>query len=147
MACKNNHSQSGVLSQEKGMVLYIVLTTLLIVVILSNVLLSLVANQNRLTHHQTSRIQSYYATQAGLVFAFEQLRQYQNDTVLTSPTWGQCGITRDCLGIPLFDDEFPFTIENKIVMINVIRPGQPGCTTGPVESACVNVSATHTYSP
>lgn len=59
---------------NKGVALYIVLTMLLVVVILANVILSLVLSHSRLTHHQVSRIQAYYAAQAGMNLAMEMLR-------------------------------------------------------------------------
>jgi Tfp pilus assembly protein PilX len=59
---------------KKGVALYIILTMLLVVVILANVILNLVLSHSRLTHHQVSRIQAYYAAQAGMVYALEMLR-------------------------------------------------------------------------
>jgi len=136
-----------IIFQEKGMVLYLVLTTLLIVIILSNVLLALVANQTRLTHHQVSRIQAYYASQAGLVWAFEQLRIHQKEPFGTT-TWSQCGLTQNCTDIPYVDTAFPFTIRNQTVTISVYRPGgMATCPGAPNESGCVFASVSYTYSP
>jgi len=59
---------------KKGTALFIVLAVLLIVVVLANVILSIVSSHSRSTHHQTSRIQAYYAAQAGMVYAMEKLR-------------------------------------------------------------------------
>lgn len=52
----------------------VVLATLLMIVILANVVLNLMSSQARLTHHQVSRIQAYYAAQAGIVLATEKMR-------------------------------------------------------------------------
>ena len=65
--------------KKKGVVLLIVLGTLLVVVSLAIAILSLILSHARLTHHQTSRIQAYYAALAGMNLARENLR---------NGTWG-----------------------------------------------------------
>ena len=60
--------------KEKGIVLFIVLGTILLVIVLANAILSMISSQSRLTHHQVSRIQAYYAAQAGMNLAIEKLR-------------------------------------------------------------------------
>jgi Tfp pilus assembly protein PilX len=59
---------------KRGVALYFVLATLLVVIILANVILSLIGSQTRLTSHQVKRIQAYYAAQAGVNYALERLR-------------------------------------------------------------------------
>jgi Tfp pilus assembly protein PilX len=61
-------------SARRGVALFIVLGTILIVVILANVVLNIILSQSRLTHHQISRIRAYYAGLAGMNYALEQLR-------------------------------------------------------------------------
>lgn len=51
-----------------------VLSILVVTVILANIILAIISSQSRLTHHQVSRIQAYYAAQAGMNLAMEQLR-------------------------------------------------------------------------
>lgn len=60
---------------HKGTALFIVLSTLLVVVILANIALRIAASHSRLTNHQVSRIRAYYAAQAALVYTMEQLRK------------------------------------------------------------------------
>ncbi len=60
-------------SGKKGVALFIVLATILVVVVLANIAMTIIASQNRFTHHQVSRIQAYYAAQAGMVYAMEML--------------------------------------------------------------------------
>ena len=60
--------------KKKGVVLFIVLGMLLVVVSLATVILSLILSHARLTYHQTSRIQAYYAVLAGMNLARENLR-------------------------------------------------------------------------
>lgn len=125
---------------EKGMALMIVLGTLLVVVILANVILGIVSSQSRLTHHQISRIQAYYAAQAGINYALEKLR-LGNDTTC----WPATGtyshiITRGPAASPcdLFDSSLPVSIS----YINI--------TVGEVDAngtRPVNATVNYTYSP
>jgi len=59
---------------RKGVVIFIVLATILVVVILSGVILSVISSQSRLTHHQVSRIKAYYAGRGMMSYAMEKLR-------------------------------------------------------------------------
>jgi hypothetical protein len=59
---------------QKGMALFIVLGTILVVVILANVMLTIMLSHFRLTHHQLSRIRAYYSAIAGMNMAFDNLR-------------------------------------------------------------------------
>jgi Tfp pilus assembly protein PilX len=59
---------------RKGVALFMVLATILIVVVLANVVLTIISNHSRLTRHEVGRIQAYYAAQAGLVYTMEQIR-------------------------------------------------------------------------
>lgn len=59
---------------QRGIALLIVLATFLVIIFLSNIILGNVTSHSRLTHHQVSRIQAYYAAQAGMNLAMENLR-------------------------------------------------------------------------
>lgn len=59
---------------NKGIVLVIVLATILVSVLLATAVMHLITNQSRLTHHQLSRIQAYYAGKAAITYAQEKLR-------------------------------------------------------------------------
>jgi len=63
-----------IMMNKKGVVLIIVLTTVLIAAILANVILGFILSHYRFTHHQSSRIQAYYASLAGMNLAQEKLR-------------------------------------------------------------------------
>jgi len=67
------HSQI-INSHKKGIMLFMVLSTIMVVVALANIILILVSSQSRLTQHQTGRIQAHYAAQAGIQYAIEMLR-------------------------------------------------------------------------
>ncbi|MFA5004806.1 MAG: hypothetical protein WC561_01610 [Candidatus Omnitrophota bacterium] len=59
---------------KRGVALFITLAAVAIVIILANVVLNIMSTQGRLTHHQVSRIQAYYAAQAGMVYTMEMLK-------------------------------------------------------------------------
>jgi len=61
-------------SKKNGVVLFIVLGVIIVVTALSTVILRILLNQLRLTHHQVSRIQAHYAAKAGVVYALEKIR-------------------------------------------------------------------------
>jgi Tfp pilus assembly protein PilX len=65
---------------KKGIVLYFVLAILLMVVILANIVLNFITSQSKLSSHGVKRIQAFYAAQAGVNYALEQLR-------LNNSTW------------------------------------------------------------
>ncbi|MDD5347746.1 MAG: hypothetical protein PHT59_03940 [Candidatus Omnitrophica bacterium] len=70
---------------NRGVALYFVLAILLVVVILANIILSFITSQTRLSTHQVKRIQAYYAAQAGVNYALEQLRINNPDWVVDDP--------------------------------------------------------------
>jgi hypothetical protein len=59
---------------KRGMILFIVIGVVMVVVVLATVVLTIIANQSRLTHHMVSRVQAHYAAKAGIVYALEKLR-------------------------------------------------------------------------
>lgn len=59
---------------KKGVAMFMVLATILVVVVLANVVLSIISSQSRLTRHEVSRVQAYYAAQAGLIYTMEKIR-------------------------------------------------------------------------
>jgi len=66
---------------KKGAILFIAIGMIMVVSILVIVILRIISNQARLTHHQVSRIQAQYAAKAGINYALEKLRR--ND----DPNW------------------------------------------------------------
>jgi Tfp pilus assembly protein PilX len=59
---------------RKGVALFIVLGIIMLVTVLATVILRIMSNQARLTHHQVSRIKAYYADKAGMNLVFDKLR-------------------------------------------------------------------------
>lgn len=126
---------------KKGIALFIVLTLLLVVIVLAGVVLNIMLIQFRLSHHQISRIQAYYAAQAGVNYALEKLR-LGND-----PDWPAVGsYTRflcrsGCSGPgDINDSDLPAPIQQVEIIIS--NPGSGIAGTRPVSAR-----ATYTYTP
>ena len=122
-------------TDRRGFALYLVLAVLLVVVILANVILNLITSQSKLTHHQVKRIQAYYAAQAGVQYALENLR-VNNSAWMTTPGGGsrdfyicrQSGGAAPCTAVVapnITDSDLPPVID--FVKITV---GEPSVTTG-----------------
>ena len=98
---------------RKGVALALVLMIILVVVILSNVTLSIMNSQNRFTHHQVSRLQAYYACQAAMNLAFERMRKdgnFASFSLCTNP--GACAAPNG--GNAIYDGEIPFRVDVTI---------------------------------
>lgn len=133
---------------KKGIAIFMVLATILIVVVLANVVLAIISNQSRLTRHEVGRIQAYYAAQAGLVYALEMLRNgswvYGSDCPNGSP----------CL---ISDNGFaPYIVGNQVAVI--FCPSGSSCNVGtstvdcrspnpPPNDFCVQSFVNYTYNP
>jgi len=59
---------------RKGVILFLVMGTIMVVAVLSIVILRIIASQSRLTHHKVSRIRAYYASKAGMNLAISKLQ-------------------------------------------------------------------------
>ena len=119
---------------KKGIVLLIVIGTVFIVIFLANVVLSIITSQSRLTHHQVSRIQAYYASMAGINYALEQLRIGNWIAGTDCPSPG-CQVPFD-----LTNDFRPPSINSVSVIIRA--SGSAGCSGN---SACVSATANYAY--
>ena len=82
---------------ERGVALYLVLMTVLIVAILSGVILTIILSQVRLSYHQIGRTRAYYAALAAMNLAFDRLNSQTWGTGLytfgkCSPNWTGCNV-------------------------------------------------------
>ena len=124
---------------KRGIVLFIVLGTLLVVVSLATVILSLILSHSRLTHHQTSRIQAYYAALAGMNYALERLRSGDvnwipsPDTAPNTRTRTLCKSSCDVI-----DGDIPYP-----VTITIEAAG----TSIDVVGRRIRITSTYTYAP
>ena len=127
-----------------GVILFVVIGVILVVGVLANVLLRIISNQSRLTHHQVSRIQAQYAAKAGVVYALDKLRR--NDDA----SWPAVGtITKrmcrqiigpNCLSADIIEDALPSSIQ--YVDIYVDNPGS-----GVSNTRKVSATANYLYTP
>jgi len=128
--------------KKKGVVLLIVLGMLLVVTSLATVILSLILSHSRLTYHQTSRIQAYYAAQAGMNYALERLRTGVWTFIPNSCYPTSCLVT---------DPDFPSSVTQVRVIFCPVgvtcAPTVYGCSPPSGYSFCVNTTATYTYTP
>jgi len=126
-------------TDKRGVVLFIVLMTIVIVSTLASVVLSIMVSQARLTHHQASRIQAYYASQAGVNYAIEMLR-------IGPPTGWTVGTCTSGCWWTFSDGDFrPSSILNNSVQITTIPSGSAGCISSPGNTACIRVTANYTW--
>ena len=132
-------------TKKRGVVLFIVIVSVIIVSILASVVLTIILNQFRLTHHQTSRTQAYYAAQAGMNYAIEKLRLGNDVNWSTAGTYTRhiCWTTTGCPApVELIDPGLPSTIQS--VDITVYDPvSNPGIN----NTRQIKVTATYTYVP
>lgn len=107
---------------KKGVILFIVIGIIMVVVILCTVILRVIANQSRLTHHQVSRIQAQYAAKAGMVYALEMLRTGTwNYSV--SPAVNSCPNPGGCL---VADANFPSSVVGQQARV-IFCPAWSSC--------------------
>jgi len=127
---------------KKGVALLIVLGMLLIVTSLVAVILSIILSHPRLTHHEASRIQAYYAALAGINYAIEKLR-LGDDSNWQAPATG-ASYTRylcnsGCTGPGDIND---VDLPNPIVQVVITVTGISGSP--PIQ---INAKAIYTYTP
>lgn len=122
------------LVNKKGVAIFMVLATILIVVILANVILAIISNQSRLSRHEVGRIQAYYAAKAGIVYALEKLRNgtwvYGSNCTAGSP----CEVP-PAATYPNGDVGFaPYIVNNRALVI--FCPNCSSCDVGGGSVAC-----------
>ncbi|MFA5362340.1 MAG: hypothetical protein WC335_03700 [Candidatus Omnitrophota bacterium] len=122
---------------NKGYLLFVVLSTIIIVFLFASILMSIVISQARLTKHVTSRVQAYYAALGALYYAHDRLRV--NDPVWTPPnvTFYFCSVAAGCTPPNIIDPDLPASIRSLIVRVD-----PPG--TGPHNSRRMRITANYT---
>jgi len=108
---------------NKGIALLIVLTTVLLVVILANIVLTVILSHSRLTRHQLNRTQAYYATQAGMNYALEQLRIGRAAGGWESQPNNNCPAPNGCPLPP--DPQLPASVQSVNIILWPPGPGAP----------------------
>jgi Tfp pilus assembly protein PilX len=136
---------------NRGIALFIVLGMFFIVILLGNVVIGIMSNQARLTHHSVSRTQAYYAAQAATILAYERLRtgSWPIPASNTNQIYYLCRQAGS--GCDVVDSSIPGVIANSgRIMITVW--GQGGSCQYPMAAglpanavACVTATADYTY--
>jgi hypothetical protein len=111
---------------NKAAVLFLSLFVLLLVVIFANVILNIMRSHSRLTHHQVSRIQGYYAAMAGVNYALEKLRlgTWTVGTYCINNSGPDC--PGPCLAGPTTVNEPDFPCSVTSVTVNIGSPDGSG---------------------
>lgn len=129
---------------KKGIVLLLILGTLLVVLSLATVIISIIMSHARLTHHQTSRIQAYYASLAGVNYALEKLRVGDANWI-PSPDAAPNTRTRilcrsGCIAPNVNDPDLPNSIQQVTIVIEAAGTGISG-------TRRLKATAAYTYTP
>lgn len=88
-------------ADKRGIAIYLVLGALIMAVVLARVVLNIILNQASVSHHRQSRVQAYYAAQAGVNYALEKLR---------TGAWTFTSCTNAAPCVVDFEDDFPASI-------------------------------------
>ena len=136
------------------MALLVVMATILVVMGLTSAILNIVSSHYRLTHHQVSRIQAYYASMAGINYAYEKLRT--NDSAWKpaddeTKTFFLCRVLDNCPPAPagassnkIEESNFPVSIQS--VKIEVIGKDVSNCNPPPDDTGfCIKAAANYAY--
>jgi len=108
---------------RKGVVLLIVLATILVVAVLAGVILGIITNQYRLSHHNTSRIRAYYAAKGIMNYAQDMLRK-GTWVIDATKTYYACFENKGCIDsvnndFPITDDaDIPYKVQVTIFPLN-----------------------------
>lgn len=130
-----------ILSCKRGIVLFITLGMLLVVMALANVILSIISSQSRLTHHQASRIQAYYASQAAVNYTLEKLRTGDANWIPSPDTIPNTRTHTLCRsGCDINEPDLPAPIQRVDITIEAAGSGI-------ANTRRLKAAATYTYTP
>ncbi len=122
---------------KKGVAIYLVLGTLFVAFVLAGVIVNIISSQGRLTQHQVSRVQAYYAGLAGMNLAMEKLRT----NAWTLPSSGNTLVKTLCSsGCDVNDADIPYTVTITIYPLNE-------APNGAVISGTAGISISVNYTP
>jgi len=143
---------------RKGIALFIVLGIIMLVTVLATVILRIMSNQARLTHHQVSRIQAQYAAKAGVIYALDKLRKNDASWSATTPTVpvvkSMCQKVAavdpavpecDCRVPDITEPVLPNSV--KCVNITVYDPAAAAPNQGISGTRKISANAVYTYTP
>ena len=101
---------------SRGVTLVLLLSFILAVIVMANVALLILASQTKLSFHQVSRIQAYYAAQAGINYALERLRVNDSNWPVPSSNHELC---RGCSGADDIDEpDLPASVNKVLISLS-----------------------------
>jgi len=68
------------MGNEKGIILAVTIMFVVSLALVAGVAITLMTNQARVSEYQIRRVKAFYTAEAGIVHAFEQLRNGSSDT-------------------------------------------------------------------
>ena len=139
---------SAGLRTKKGIALYIVLTTILIVTVLANIVIRMMLTHARVSRHELSRTQAYYAGLAAMNWARAQLEVgnfFCNPAINTN----SCRAPAGCV---FNDPALPNTIRSVRVIFcpagqNCLGGTNLPCNPQTGSTFCIHVVTDYTYVP
>ncbi|MCM8800258.1 MAG: hypothetical protein NC900_06010 [Candidatus Omnitrophica bacterium] len=103
------------LSSNRAVAIFLVLSMVMVVIIFANLILIIFSSQSRLSQHQISRTQAFYAGMAGINYALEKLR---------SGEWSVASTYSICAsGCSVQERDFPHTIKRVVISIGSFGSG------------------------
>jgi len=144
---------------EEGVILFIVIGIIMVVSVLAIVMLRIISNQSRLTHHQVSRIQAQYAAKAGIIYALDKLRRNDDsswsDTLPGTPVVKRmCRVVAepDCSAPDITEPNLPDSVQYVDITIydlaaydDALDP--PTQNQGISGTRKISAKTTYTYTP
>ena len=132
-------------SKQRGIALLVVVATVLVVMILAIAILQIISSSSRLTHHQVSRVQAIYASEAAINYAMEMVRQGSvgwipvpdNSTTTIQRIMCRSG----CTGLNINEPDLPASINQVNITIGGLGSGLNGV------GRFINATADFTYTP
>lgn len=116
----------------------VVLGIILVAVFLANVVLNIIGSHPRLTHHQISRIQAYYAAWAGVAYTYDRL---------TAGAWSVPTSSTCTTPPPLNDSDFPTSIVGQNVNISICNRSLCPTPVPTGVNGCIVARVEYTYTP
>lgn len=129
--------------RKKGLAFFMVLALIIMASILAAVILSLIQNQHRLTLHQISRIQAYYASLGAVNFAFDKIRIGDaNWPIPASDATYTHNLCRGCSAVgDINEPDLPMSVQSVAIVV----AGENRCSHPPGIPVCISATATYTY--
>ena len=118
---------------KRGVILFIVLGTIIVVMGLAIIVLRIIATQSRLTRHQVNRIQAQYAAKAALIFVMDRLRN-------SDPSWGT-GTYHMGPGMDIPENDLPESVTEVEIAVGALGTGSSGL------GRRITATATYVYTP